>query len=237
MNQTTACESIRKLCLALLIALGLTGCSVLAPSAAPASPQARLEATLQPTYTHYPTYTPRPTYTPHPTYTPLPTYTLLPLSGPAFDVGMTPAPGEISQYASAASASSEFSQPGWSSMQAAGVPNTYGCGDAETAWASLEPQGIDWLVLTYDQAVIPTRIVIYQNFNPGAIIKVEVIDESGQAVTVYTGKAALSKFCPFTLEIPVNQVNKPVRSIRLTLDQSQHNGRNEIDAVQLLGKP
>ncbi len=61
----------------------------------------------------------------------------------------TAQPGEISQFAIGASASSEYSASSWSAMQAAGAPNTAQCGDNNTAWASSASSGTDWLRLTY----------------------------------------------------------------------------------------
>jgi hypothetical protein len=154
-------------------------------------------------------------------------------------VQTTPAPGagEISQFAADATASSQYSDPNWSAMQAVGAPDTPVCGDQTTAWASQDSRGKDWLLLTYDRAVIPTRIVIYQTYNPGAITLVELLDELGSASTVYEAAPAEISKCPSMLEIEVKDLNTPVRSIRITLDQSHHSGWNEIDAVQLLGKP
>jgi hypothetical protein len=149
----------------------------------------------------------------------------------------TPVQGddEISQFAKEASASSQYSSPGWSAIQAAGAPNSAGCGDFSSAWASLQSKGKDWLLLSYDQPVIPTRIVIYQSFQPGAVALVEVVDEAGKSFTVYEADPTIDSICPSMLEIEVKDVNNLVRSIRITIDQSNHNGWNEIDAVQLFG--
>jgi len=101
--------------------------------------------------------------------------------------------------------------------------------------ASLSSTGKDWLLLTYDQAVIPTKIVIFETFKPGAISQVEVLDQNGNSTTVYRATPTIVKQCPYTLEIDVEGVSVPVRSVRVTIDQSSHAGWNEIDAVQLIG--
>jgi hypothetical protein len=197
--------------------------------------------TVQPTYTPLPTNTPLPTYTPRPSLTPRPTYT--PLTGSVLAVTPSPAvaiiptgPGEISQFASRATASSQYSLPSWSAMQAAGAPNTSACSDNPSAWASLKSNSIDWLLLSYDRPVIPTRIVIYQNYNPGAVSLVEVLDDAGNSITVYQAAPAIASRCPSQLAIEVKDVNTPVKTVRVTVDQSRHNGWNEIDAVQLIGR-
>jgi hypothetical protein len=144
---------------------------------------------------------------------------------------------EISQYATSATASSQYSEPGWSAMQATGAPDTLTCNDSPTAWASQSPADRDWLLLTYDQAVIPTRIVIFEIYHPGAISQVEVLDESGNPITVFVAATTIVDQCPRFLEIDTSSVNVPVRQVRVTVDQTSHNGWDEIDAVQLFGKP
>jgi hypothetical protein len=153
-------------------------------------------------------------------------------------VQSTPAPneGEISQFATGATASSQYTETSWSAMQATSAPDTAGCGDLSSAWASLNSSGKEWLLLTYGQPVIPTHIVIYQTYNPGAVFLVEVLDEAGNSITVYETDPTTVSECPYMLEIDVKDVNTLVRSVRVTIDQSFHNDWTEIDAVQLIGK-
>jgi hypothetical protein len=148
---------------------------------------------------------------------------------------LTPTGNELIQYASSATASSEYSNPDWSAKQAVGKPDTATCGDQSTAWASLHSGGKDWLSLTYDKAVIPTRIVIFETYHPGAISLVEVLDESGNAITVYQADPAIVDQCPNEMVIDVRDVKFPVRIVKVTIDQSNHNGWDEIDAVALFG--
>ena len=95
---------------------------------------------------------------------------------------------------------------------------------------------MDWLLLTYDQPVIPTRIILYQTYHPGAVSLVEVVDDTGKSTAVYQAAGAVSSACPARFEITVKDISAPVRSLRVTIDQSSHNGYAEIDAVQLIGK-
>jgi hypothetical protein len=141
--------------------------------------------------------------------------------------------GEIGQYAARAIASSEYADIRWSAGQAARAPDTLACGDYQTAWASRSSSGSDWLLLTYAQAVIPTRIIIYETYNPGAISKVEVLDQNGAATSVYTAAPATSSQCPNRLVIEDLAVDTPIISVKLTLN---HTVWSEIDAVQLIGK-
>jgi hypothetical protein len=51
----------------------------------------------------------------------------------------------IAQWASSAKATSQYSSPLWAARQATHAPNTEGCGDRPTAWASKSEKGIDTL--------------------------------------------------------------------------------------------
>jgi hypothetical protein len=153
----------------------------------------------------------------------------------AAGITLVPGEGELSQFATGATASSQYSDPSWSAMQAAGSPDTGTCGDHSTAWASRSSSTRDWLLLTYDTPVIPSHIIIYQTYHPGAVSLVEVIDEMANMILVYQASPTIINQCPYNLEIEVKNVNTLVRSIRVTIDQSSHDGWIEIDAVQLVG--
>jgi serine protease Do len=144
--------------------------------------------------------------------------------------------GQISQWASGATASSEFSNPGWSAMQATGVPDTDRCADLQTAWASSSSTGIDWLEVTYDTPVVPTEIDVYETHSPGFVVSVEVIDETGGYYTIWEGDPEEDAACPRVFSLSVTGVDFPIEGVRLHLDQT--NGSwNEIDAVRLVGRP
>lgn len=145
--------------------------------------------------------------------------------------------GSQNQWAAAASATSQYGDDSWSASQAAGEPNTTECGDITTAWATAQSNGVDTLTLDYAQAVIPTAINVRQTYNPGAINQVEVVDAGGSRYTVYAGSPSPIADCPFVQNFPVTGVNVPVAQVIIHLDQSNHTGWNEIDAVELVGTP
>jgi len=148
-----------------------------------------------------------------------------------------PGGGEITQFATGATASSEFPGHYHSAMHATGSPNTSRCGDLSSAWASSSLHGQDWLHLTYDQPVVPTRIAIYQTYHPGAVTRVEMLDEAGNSYAVYEADPTPVSECPYILEFMTQGVTVPVNAIRITIDQRNHNGWNGIDAVRLVGEP
>jgi hypothetical protein len=147
----------------------------------------------------------------------------------------TPEAEEISQYATGATASSQYTATDWSAMQAIGLPDVIQCENNPLAWKSLNTNVKEWLLLNYDQAVIPTKIVIHQAYHPGAVSLVEVIDEAGDATSVYEATPAMLSQCPYDLEIEVKNVDTLVRSVRVTVDQTNQEGKTLIDAVQLIG--
>ena len=147
---------------------------------------------------------------------------------------------EIRQWASAATASSQYDTPNWAAMQATGEPDTLidYCGTVNTAWASSDGYSVEWIELTYDQAVIPTEINIIQTSAPNQVVKVEVIDSDGSYESVYTGvPEKIIEGCPYVLTVTPS-VDYEVKGVKITIDQSVlEYPWNEIDAVELVGNP
>ncbi len=149
-----------------------------------------------------------------------------------------PQPGEIRQWAASATASTEYGNPEWAATQATGAPNVTACGDDTSAWASRDDTTVEWLELTYTTPVKPFEINIYQTFNPGQIVKVELFSPDGQTVyQAYTATPVKVETCPQTLTLPLDgSTLTPVNRIRITVDQSALGvGWAEIDAVELVG--
>jgi hypothetical protein len=142
--------------------------------------------------------------------------------------------GFLMQWASAATASSEYASNSWSAAQATGAPNVTACYDDEGTWASAGPD-LDWLELQYQTPVRPLEVRIYEVWAPGSIIKVELKDAAGAYHTIYTASPKAATECMRMLSIPITTFAEPVSAVRLTLDQRTINNWNEIDAVQLVG--
>jgi len=140
----------------------------------------------------------------------------------------------IRQWAVSANASSEYSDVSYSAMQAVGAPDTPECGDIETAWASFDGSGVEWLEVWYEKAVVPTEIIIHQTHTPDQISEVQVIGTDGKYTTVHTGVPHLTE-CPLQNSISVD-VDFEVIGIKITVDQSVLDPPwDEIDAVELIG--
>ncbi|OQY32780.1 MAG: hypothetical protein B6I38_04190 [Anaerolineaceae bacterium 4572_5.1] len=143
----------------------------------------------------------------------------------------------LRQWAISAEASSEFADPEWGAVQAVGKPNAPGCGDYQFSWASAASDGIATLELTYETPVYITEIIIVQSFNPDQVVKIEVLDLADEFQTVYQKEpVSVDRPCPYYLSVLVDDLDFKSNVIRVTVDQSVLGlGRNEIDAVQLLG--
>lgn len=143
----------------------------------------------------------------------------------------------VVQWASGAKASSQYREDRWTPEQMTGLPDVYPkYGDYDTAWvASTSDGGEEWAELFYDEAVYVKRIDVYETCNPGAIVKVEVIDETGRTHVVWEGRAQIAPEESRIFSIDNINVDTPARHIRLVLRTDQVPGWNEIDAVCLIG--
>jgi hypothetical protein len=145
---------------------------------------------------------------------------------------------EVRQWATSATASSEYGNPSWAASQATGAPDTIieECADLPTAWASQGSDTVEWLELYYDTPVYPTEVNIIQTHSPDQVVMVELIDTEGTYHEVYTGEPEnLWEKCPYTLSILVWADYQAV-GVKITIDQSVIEPTwNEIDAVELVG--
>ncbi len=148
----------------------------------------------------------------------------------------TPVPerGLVRQWASRATASSAYE--GYPPENATGPPNVSTCGDSQRAWASADPNGLETLTVQFAKPVYALGVNIHQNFNPGFVSTVELLDREGKATIVYTAQPKLiSEPCPYVLEITFDLSEEPIDTVRITLDQRTGANWSEIDAVELFG--
>jgi len=149
------------------------------------------------------------------------------------------------QWASSATASTTYAtlikndQHHYEAVAATGVPDSENTSSTDVAWAPEKANaGIEWLELGYDKPVNATEVRVRQVSGPGAIIKVELLDEAGARHVAWEGSD--------TDTYEPNEINWFVRSfqatpykakgVRLTLATNAIDNRPGIDAVQLVGK-
>lgn len=164
-----------------------------------------------------------------------------PADQPAADEPATDTPaadsGLIEQWATGAEASSQYGDADWSAQQATGEPDTLDGGDTPTAWAAASADSeAESLVLTFDQPVIPAGIEIYESYNPGAIVMIEVLDpNTDEWVVVWEGSADTAGQDVAVFSPALTAVDFATNQVRLTIDEPAVSGWNEIDAVKLIG--
>ncbi len=139
-----------------------------------------------------------------------------------------------SQWATAATASSEYGQPMWSAARATGAPEVERCADDPRAWASAYGRGLEWLELEYEEPVYATEVRIYQNLGRGAIARVKLRDEAGGEHLVWEGTDT-GEVCPGVLSVSFPRTEYLVFSVRVEVDESRTGFWNQIDAVELIG--
>lgn len=146
--------------------------------------------------------------------------------------------GVAHQWATTATATSQYSDDNWSAAQATGSPNTYGCGDQITAWASATSTGQDQLTLNYDIPVIPLQIHTHQTYNPGAITEVALIETGTNAIISVSNSANnMETPCPgiFIVTLLDIETTPVIQGVVISLDQTITGNWNEIDAVEVIG--
>jgi len=146
-------------------------------------------------------------------------------------------PQEIRQWAVSAKASSSYGETSWGPMQATGAPNVTNCADNDMAWASKDSTTLEWIELSYDVAVVPTKINIHQSYNPSQVVEVDLISTDGTTYVAWQGKPESVAYCPDEMTITIDLEEKFLANkVVVIVDQSILSlGWNEIDAVELLG--
>ena len=121
---------------------------------------------------------------------------------------------------------------GWGPEQVAGEPDTNAAGDIQTAWASqTQDEQDEWLMLEYAEMVVPKAVLVYETYNPGALIRVTAFKADGEEVELWKGKDPTATDADMGIsEIPV-KVNFKTNRIKIYLASKGVPGWNEIDAV------
>jgi len=159
--------------------------------------------------------------------------------GNDFFTPLSSEPQEIRQWASSATAGSEYSSTDWSAERATGMPDVDVCQDDVNAWASSTSYGDDWIDLGYDIPVSPTEINIYQSYSPSQVVEVDIVDLNGTPWIAWTGNPVQVDSCPDIMTITI-ELDEPmyINHVIVFVDQSVLNTSFvEIDAVELVGTP
>ena len=131
---------------------------------------------------------------------------------------------------------------------AVGEPDAEGCelSPPDSSWQYLsefddpEPDTIpaEYLQLFYADPVIPNQVNIHLAYQHLAIVRVSLIDLSGEPHTIYEDAPTILEECPFILSVEEIAINDPVYAIRIDLDTlapEEESQITAIDAVELIG--
>jgi hypothetical protein len=141
--------------------------------------------------------------------------------------------GELTwQWASAATASSEYSSGDYSAMQAAGSPENAGvCQERPTNGSPLgSTADPEWLELTYSVPLGAIGVDVHESFEQGFVKQIELREPSGVYHMVWA--AADSTTCGDVLEARFGLTGYTVDRVRVRTAVA---GWEEIDAVALVG--
>ncbi len=90
------------------------------------------------------------------------------------------------------------------------------------------------LELRYDRALRVAEIRIFEVDVPGAVVAVEVVDDTGRETRQWSVENPASRPGTFKVKPPAG-IDFAAKTVRLTLDAARRKGRNGIDTVQLVG--
>ena len=142
------------------------------------------------------------------------------------------------QWASGATASSTYrdakEQENYSPWQATGAPNVEQESDNPAAWTAKSPDaGMEWIELTFPNAVHATGLRVRENCGAGTIVRVEIFEENGTVHNLWTGTDPTRKLNYFELTFP--KTTYKTNHVKVMLATNLLPGWKEIDAVQLVG--
>lgn len=118
--------------------------------------------------------------------------------------------------------------------QAEGPPDSPAAGDNPLSWASAGADNRpEWLVCEYKTAVNARAVSVYENYAPGALVKLTAFDPAGKEVIAWEGKDPTPTTNPRGVSLIPIRLDFPVKKIKLYIDSEAVPNWNEIDAVGL----
>lgn len=135
--------------------------------------------------------------------------------------------------------SSQFEDKAYSANQIIGKPSNFPeYGTAYTAWRPKDEFSVkgEFIEVKFSNDIIPKKVIVYENFNPGAISEIVVYNtDKSKSKTIFNSEQFL--YMGETGNFRVIDINPPinfkVNSLKLTLATNRIPGYNEIDAIAL----
>jgi hypothetical protein len=102
------------------------------------------------------------------------------------------------------------------------------------SWSPQNSKGKEWIILWYETPVIPTKIKIYETYNPGSCVKVSARDPNFEWFVLWSGNRQENLKKSFINEIALKRVDFLIDEIKLEIEKSE--GFYQVDAVKLIGE-
>ena len=111
-------------------------------------------------------------------------------------------------------------------------------GQSPCAWAPLTPDGEadEWIQVGFERPVRARQIIIAENVNPGAVVRVLVIDEKNQQHVVYQDADGQPRQNPL-MHIFLTDSGFVCRQVKVFLNGAALKGINQIDAIGISEGP
>jgi hypothetical protein len=122
----------------------------------------------------------------------------------------------------------------WGPEQVIGPPDTLAAGDITTAWASrTQDDQEEWLLVEFEQPVMPAAVMVHETYNPGAVSKVSLFKLDGEEVVAWEGKDPVKPDDGKGVALIPVKADFPVARVKVYIDSPAVASWNEIDAIGL----
>jgi hypothetical protein len=146
---------------------------------------------------------------------------------------LAPPVAEIQWATTVREFSSQFGTNDWAANRVLGAPDVWPrSGDEVDAWASRDADSqIEFIEVGFDHPRRLSALEIYETFNPGAIVHVELLTESGGRLDVYEARAEPMGGGANKRVIDFGCTEARIVGARVVLDSTAVGGWNELDAI------
>jgi hypothetical protein len=96
---------------------------------------------------------------------------------------------------------------------------------------------LEFLELKFKKKVFPSKIEVYETYNPGSLVKISAMNENKKWVTLWKGKREKQTISKSRIFKPkLKEIDFQTNLIRLDIDTNGSSSFYEIDAVRLIGE-
>ena len=131
--------------------------------------------------------------------------------------------------------SSQSGSKEFSANQILGMPSVMpGFGLSSCAWMPVFPtKKFEWVRIKYSEFIKVKQILINENLNPGAVIKVILYDSTGNGYTVYSNNNPAKQSSPNLLNIFPEDIQFVSNEMKIEVNTINYYDRYQIDAVAI----